>query len=258
VPLPLCWFADLDESINQGLIVTDDLRAHKADFGRAGMHYSVDEVAAALELQAIWHARTWDRSGPATAPWLSVGSPFFRHAMNSLFHLPEHWDTYLAMPQTDSLPESLRDRNRFMAAMHRQWEIDDRCVPCLSHGDSHIGNTYRIPGETAPRFLDWQVLCLGPWSFDVAYFMVGALTIADRQQHEEELLRHYLGVLGGHGAPAPTFDEGMAALPRHHLHGVMWAFVPPQMQDPDGAAEMARRHVQAAVDHQTLAVLEAT
>jgi hypothetical protein len=32
----------------------------------------------------------------------------------------------------------------------------------------------------------------------------------------------------------------------------MWAFVPPEMQNPDDCAEMARRHVQAAVDHGTL------
>jgi hypothetical protein len=256
VPLPACWFAAVDESANQGLFVTDDLRAHHAEFGRGGMHYRVDEVAAGLELQAIWHARTWDRSGPAAAPWLSVGSPFFRHAMSSMFHLRQHWDALLQLPQTDSLPDELRDRERVVAAMHRQWEIDDHCVPCLSHGDAHIGNTYRIPGQVAPRFLDWQVLSLGPWSIDVAYFMVGSLTIADRQRHEEELLAHYLDVLGGHGAPAPTFDEAMSALRRHHLHGVMWAFCPPQMQDPDGCAEMGRRHVQAAVDHETLAVLE--
>jgi hypothetical protein len=101
------------------------------------------------------------------------------------------------------------------------------------------------------------VVSLGPWSIDVAYFMVGSLSIVDRQHHEDALLRLYLDVPGGYGAPAPTFDEGMAALRRHHLHGVMWAFCPPQMHDPDDCAEMARRHVQAAVDHETLAVLEA-
>lgn len=73
---------------------------------------------------------------------------------------------------------------------------------------------------------------MGPWSIDVAYFMVGSLSIVDRQHHEDALLRH-------------------------HLHGVMWAFCPPQMQDPDARAEMPRRHVQAAADHETLAILEA-
>lgn len=258
VPLPRAWFAGVDESINQGLVVTDDLRAHQAAFGRAGMTYSVDEVAAGLELHATWHARTWGRSGPAAAPWLAVGSPFFRHAMRSMFHVREHWDAHMQLPQSDSLPESLRDRDRVTAAMQRQWDLDDLGVPCLSHGDAHIGNTYRVPGEIAPRFLDWQVVSLAPWSDDVAYFMVGSLSIADRQHHEDELLRHYLEVLSGFGAPAPTFDEGMVALKRNHLHGVMWALCPAEMQDPDDCGQMARRHVQAAVDHETLALLEAT
>lgn len=255
VPLPTAWFADTDEAGDQGLVVFDDLRDAPVEFGRAGQHYTPDEVAAGLELQATWHARTWDRAGPATTPWLAVGSPFFRHAMAGLFHTPAHWDRMLTLPQTDSLTDELRDRERVVAAMHRQWALDDADVQCLSHGDCHIGNTYRVAGEPAPRFLDWQVFGLGPWVVDVAYFLVGSLTIEDRREHEEALLRHYLEALAGHGAPAPTFDEAMAGVRRHHLHGVMWAFCPPEMQDPDGCAEMARRHVAAALDHDTLDAL---
>ena len=250
VPLPSCWFAGIDERADQGLVVLDDLRAHDAMFGRAGMHYTVDEVAAALELQARWHARTW---GGGDAPSrLTVGSPFFRHAMAGLFFQPEHWNRMLTLPQTDCLPDEMRVRERMKAGLQRQWELEDAAVPCLAHGDAHIGNTYRIPGELAPRFVDWQVLGLNPWSVDVSYFLVGALTVADRQANEEALLRHYLGVLAGHGIDAPDFDAARDACRIHQLHGVMWAFVPPEMQNPDDCAEMARRHVQAAVDHGTL------
>jgi len=34
------------------------------------------------------------------------------------------------------------------------------------------------------------VVSLGPWSIDVAYFMVGSLSIVDRQHHEDARLRH--------------------------------------------------------------------
>jgi hypothetical protein len=109
-----------------------------------------------------------------------------------------------------------------------------------------------VPGELAPRFIDWQVLGLNPWSVDVSYFLVGALTVADRQANDEALLRHYLQVLDGHGVQAPDLKAAWDACHIHQLHGVMWAFVPPEMQNPDGCAEMARRHVQAAVDYRTL------
>lgn len=255
VPLPRSWFAAVDEQSNQGLVVLDDLRSDSATFGRAGLAYTVDEVAAGLELQATWHARTWDRSGPGAPSWLTIGSPFYRGAMDNMYLVPQHWDHFLDLPQTRALDESLRDRARVTRGLHRQWEIDDAATLCLSHGDAHIGNTYRVPGDPAPRFLDWQVFSLGPWSVDVAYFMVGSLDVTMRRQNEEDLLRHYLEVLGGHGVPAPSFDAAMLAVRRHHLHGLMWAFCPPEMQDPLDCAEMAYRHATAATDHDTLAVL---
>lgn len=256
IPLPRTWYAADDESLNQGLVISDDLRVDRVEFGRAGMAYSVDEVAAGLELQARWHGATWKGTGPGATPWLTVGSRFFRHAMGGLFHQPEHWDRMLGLPQTDSLTGGLRDRERMVAGMHRQWALDDAGVQCLAHGDAHIGNTYRVPGETAPRFLDWQVFSLGSWSVDVSYFLVGSLTVSDRQHHEDGLLRHYLEVLAAQGVAAPTFDEAFSSYRRHHLHGVMWAFCPPEMQDPEDCAEMARRHAGAAIDHNTLAALE--
>jgi hypothetical protein len=251
------WYADFDEATNQGVVITDDLRAAEVSFGQAGMAYSVDEVAAGLELQAAWHGRTWDRSGPASAPWLTVGSSFFRHAMENFLMQPEHWAKFLQLPQTDALVDGLENRERMIRAVRWRWQLDDAGVLCLNHGDAHIGNTYRVAGEAAPRFLDWQVFSLGPWADDVAYFMVGSLNIEDRRQHEEELVRHYLKALAATGAPAPSFDEAMQTLRGHHLHGVLWAMCPPEMQDPADVAEMAGRHAQAALDHGTLAVLEA-
>jgi len=256
VPLPRAWYADIDEALNQGLVISDDLRVAGVGFGRAGMAYSVDEVAAGLELQARWHGRTWGATGPGAAPWLTVGSPFFRHAMGQMFHQPAHWDRMLGLPQTACLTDDMRDRDRVVAGLHRQWALDDAGVQCLAHGDAHIGNTYRMPGETAPRFLDWQVFSLGSWSVDASYFLVGSLTVADRQREEEALLRHYLDVLAAQGVTAPSFDEAMDSYRKHHLHGVMWAFCPPEMQDPQDCAEMAQRHVSAAIDHDTLAALE--
>jgi hypothetical protein len=257
IPVPRCWFADLQDETNQGVVILDDLRQYGVAFGKGGMTYSVDEVAAGLELQATWHAATWDRTGPATAPWLTTQSPFFRHAMETMFLTPHNVERMLHTPQTASLGGGLRDQPRLWAGMQRLWTIQEQSILCLSHYDAHIGNTYRVPGELAPRFLDWQVFCLAPWADDVAYFMVGALDIADRREHEESLLRHYLEVLAGHGAAAPTFADAMLDVNRHHLHGVMWAFTPPQIQDPESCAAMAERHSQACIDHDTLKLLEA-
>lgn len=251
IRLPHCWFAGADAELNQGLVIVEDLRTSGARFGRPGTPYTADEVAAGLELLARMHAETWDRSGAvAGAPWLTVGSPLFRPVVNAWL-TPEHWDDYMARPQTELLPDELRDRERVAAAVARQWELDEQSVLSLSHGDAHVSNTYVLPGA-GPTFLDWQVTCLNPWADDVAFFMVGSMDVEARRTNEVALLTHYLDALTAFGGDAPGFDDARVAVARHHLHGLMFALCPPEMQPPDDCRLMGERFGAAAADHETL------
>jgi len=252
---PACWFADTDPAANQGLVILDDLRAAGSTFGSSREPWTPDLVAAALELQAGWHAATWDRRGAGATEWLAVGSPLFR-AVATSWLTEAHWDDFMGRPQTAPLDESLRERARVQRAVLRQWELDDAAVLSLSHGDAHINNTY-LDGAGRPLFLDWQVACLAPWSDDVAFFLVGALGVEDRRAREQDLLRHYLAALAAAGAPAPGFDEAWLDYRRHQLHGLNFALCPPEMQAEADCTIMAERFGAAAVDHDTLGLLEA-
>ena len=252
---PSCWYADDDPDHNQGLVILDDLRATGARFGSPREAWSIDDVAAALELHAGWHASTWDRTGAGATQWLTVGSPLFRSVVTSWLE-EDHWNDYAARPQTAPLDDALRDRTRVRAAVWRQWALDDSSTLALSHGDPHVGNTYIDP-DRGPLFLDWQTICLAPWSDDVTYFVVGALSVEDRRAGERDLLRHYLEALAAAGGPALGFDEAWREYGRHHLHGVMFSFCPPEMQDEDVCTIMAERYGAAASDHDTLRQLEA-
>ena len=72
----------------------------------------------------------------------------------------------------------------------------------LLHGDPHIGNTYVLPGDEV-GFLDWQVVRRGNWSQDVGYFLVSALTVADRRESEPELIEAYRGTVSLPFEPGP-------------------------------------------------------
>jgi hypothetical protein len=76
----------------------------------------------------------------------------------------------------------------------------------LLHGDPHLANTYTLPGG-ATGFYDWQLVRAGNWSHDVGYFLVSCLSVADRRDHERDLLGDYLAELAAQGAPAPSLDE---------------------------------------------------
>ncbi|GAA4711175.1 phosphotransferase [Pseudonocardia yuanmonensis] len=254
--VPRCWGTEVDDGEGQGgeqgLVVLDDLRGPGVAFGRPQDRYTPDQVAAALELLADMHGRSWDRTGPGATPWLVVGSPQYRTVVTG-FLSEAHWAAAMERPTTDSFTPAMRDRRRVERAMHRLWEIDDAEVQSLAHGDPHIGNTYLVDGVI--RFLDWQVACLGPWSDDTAYFLVGALDVETRRACERDLLQTYLAALAATGAPAPTFDEAWAAYRRHHLHGLLFAVCPPEKQGEDVCRLMGERYAAAVADHDTLAAL---
>jgi aminoglycoside/choline kinase family phosphotransferase len=251
--VPRCWGTEVDDGGEQGIVTLDDLRGLGVAFGRPQDEYSPDQVAAALELLAGMHGRTWDRSGAGATPWLSVGSRQYRTVVTG-FLSEAHWAVAMERPTTSPFTLAMRDRRRVERAMHRLWELDDREVQSLSHGDPHIGNTYLVDGSI--RFLDWQVACLGPWADDVAYFLVGALDVEARRRHDRDLLRTYLAALAATGAPPPGFDDAWTAYRRHHLHGLLFAVCPPEKQGEEVCALMGERYAAAVTDHDSLDLLD--
>jgi hypothetical protein len=251
--VPDCWFAAEDFASGQGLVLTDDLRATGALFGKPDDRVGVDDVARALEVMARWHGLTWHRAGVGGLPWLTVGSELFRPVAKS-FLSPAHWAAYIDLPQTDGFDASLRDRKRMLRGLYSLWCLDDSGPLAVSHGDPHVGNTY-VLGDNVRRFLDWQTVCLALWSDDVTYFITGILDVEERRRHEVDLLKHYLGALRSFTADAPGFDEAWLSYRQHHLHGLMFALCPPEMQAAEVCAQMGDRYAAAAIDHETLEAL---
>jgi len=236
--VPRCWFA------GSGVVVLEDLVARGCSFGDPTEPWSADRVAAALELLARWHARG------AAPDWLPVGAAAARGAA-AQFLGDEHWEHHFAQDGAPVLPRALQDPAPIWRAFERLWALDDAGPHCVVHGDAHVGNTY-VDAYGPPGFLDWQTVCLGPWSYDVAYFIGGALTVADRRRHERALLDGYLEALRAHGGPDVGRDDGWRDYVRHTLHGFLWAATPPVMQTPERVLAMAERYVAAIEDHDTL------
>ena len=250
--VPRCWFAGVDADRNRGVVILDDLVACGCGFGDPTEPWSADRVAAALEVQAGWHART---AGPNAdiADWLTVGSAAPRAAAD-MFLAPVHWDQHFAQAGAPALPPSLQDPHRIRRAFTRLWAHDDAAEHCVVHGDAHVGNTY-VDADGKPGFLDWQTASLGPWAYDVSYFIAGALSVEDRRGHERALLAGYLHALAASGGPRVDPDTAWSEYVRHLLHGFLWAATPAVMQPLDRVVAMAERYAAAIDDHDTLALL---
>lgn len=249
-PLPSCWYAGSEPG--QGVMIFEDLRDAGVTFGDPTQPWGTDEVASALELLARLHSSSW-AVGFDDVPWLEVGSSTVRQAAAVLFS-EQHWESHFARPEAPKLPGSVADRERDLQGYAALWAHDDAAAHCLCHGDAHLGNTY-IDRDGHPVFLDWATSCLAPWSYDVAYFMTGALTVADRRAHERELLDHYLDTLTGHDGPAVDAHDAWLDYRRHQMHGLIWATLPSVLQSAENMSAMAERYVAAIDDHETLRLL---
>lgn len=245
------WFADVDEQ--QGIVMFDDLRGPGMTFTEVGTVWTKDLVAAALEVQAAWHASTWDLPR-GRYPFLASSNEVLIAAADVLFS-EEHWNAHTSDPATVTIPEPFTDRARMDAAVRALFRLHANTVHALSHGDAHIGNTY-LDADGRPGFYDWQTFCLAPPLDDVSYFIAGAMTVEDRREHEQDLLRHYLSALAACGAPTPAWEEAWRTYRTYVAHGFFWAVLPTSFQPVQCSVPMAERYIAAMQDHESLQLLE--
>jgi hypothetical protein len=251
-PLPRCHYAGFSAEEGQGVLILDDLGAAGCSFGDPEAPWTPDRVAAALEVQAAWHGPTWGSDSSAVEA-LTVGAAPVRAAAGDLLSAAR-WDAHFAQTGAPDMPEALRDRDRILLGFQALWRRDDEGPWAVAHGDAHIGNTYVEP-TGAPRFLDWQAACRAPAFYDVAYFIGGALSVADRRNEERSLVTHYLQALRAAGGPSIVADVAWADYRRYQLHGLLWAVTPAVMQPIERVRAMADRHTASVVDHDCLGLL---
>ncbi|KAH7137332.1 kinase-like domain-containing protein [Dactylonectria estremocensis] len=252
MPLPPTIYSGTDAVTGQGIIVLADLKAQGYTFGNPLEPWSVDRVRAGVEQLATLHASTWG-SKPEDFPWASE-TVSLRDAVLGLVS-PGEWDKRFAGDAKPPVPEYMVDRERITATFQALWKPSNSRLNCLVHGDAHIGNTFISPaGE--PGFLDWQVIHTGSAMHDVAYFIIGSLTIEERRNHEKELLKHYLDALHRGGAPKLQLDEVWDEYRKHAFHGFAWSLAGPMMQSREIVDVMTERHCAAIVDHKSIELLE--
>ncbi|HSW12074.1 MAG TPA: phosphotransferase [Solimonas sp.] len=202
---PLVYEAIVDREAANFLLVMEDLTRRGADPRDATRPMTVEQVANGLRGLARLHARHWEFSGQ-THPhldWVQTWAP------------TEGWQAGLRKRVPIGLERAAAGLPPAIARSSGDDIVDlwVRYVASLSqgpmtllHGDAHIGNTYVLP-DGQVGFLDWQVVRRGDWSQDVGYFLVGALTEADRRRSERALIEEYRQALELPAAKLPSQED---------------------------------------------------
>lgn len=203
VPLPvdhpLSYHVVVDRPALDYVIVMEDVTARGGDPRDATRPMTPEQVANGLRGLARLHSRYWEFSA-ATEPrlaWVQTWAPTEGFQAGLRAYTPIGLER-----GAELLPAAVRGRDgdAIVDLWARYVALLDRRPVTLLHADAHIGNTYVLPDDDV-GFLDWQVVRRGAWAQDVAYFVTGALTVADRRRCENDLLATYLDALE---VPEPT------------------------------------------------------
>lgn len=263
LPVPIAWYADWDPDLRgngsgNGLVLMEDLAASPGAFGSSDDHLGVDGVAAGLESLARIHAATWADSRLGAADWLarSMGTE------NDTEQVAQFWN-YIQFNLSDPayaavVPDWVFDNpGRLHHALDELGAAElGRSGPrCLVHGDAHQGNSFlRSSGERL--WLDWQIVRSGsPWR-DVAYFIVGALTVEERRSVDREMVemhRRHLIAAGAEGVPSS--DDVWEQFRRWPAYGAQAWLGNINAWGQHSGVEMVRRQFSAAEDYATFEML---
>ena len=226
VPSPTCYFADWDDGSEgqQGFIVLEDLIPEGGQFGYAHQPIDVDDLAKSLEGMAMMHGRSWGHPALDSETWLQTAMAPETTTDDYWMMMPDYFARHNAIPERVAIfPDWMAaDPQRLYSAFQQlcAHETAYQGPRCLVHGDAHLGNSYRRPDGTRIWF-DWQIVRKGlPWR-DLTYFLVGSLTIEDRQRAGDDLIRHYLEHLAANGGPPIGFDQGLEEFSRWVIWGLV-------------------------------------
>jgi hypothetical protein len=78
----------------------------------------------------------------------------------------------------------------------------------LINSDVHFKNWYITPDDRM-GLADWQLTTIGHWSRDFIFSTLTSLTVEQRREWLEDLLRLYLDLMAAKGVPSIGFDEAL-------------------------------------------------
>ncbi|MBA0045383.1 phosphotransferase [Mycobacteroides sp. LB1] len=237
---PKDYVAQWDHRRGRGVLLIEDLAARgcRLDDVRAGC--GPRDAGRVLATLATLHARYWN-------------SPRFGGDLRCLVNssaqraIADQVKVVALKRSIDVVPEDVQRAARVLDqrgdAVETFW---GRLSGTLTHGDTHLGNTFFDPDGSA-GFFDWQVASQGPAIRDVAYFLISSLTPAAARSHERELLDEYRRGLAQQGGPdldsRNLWDLYRAAATHFYVAAIVTAAFGDRLQ----AGDIARTGVERAV-----------
>jgi aminoglycoside phosphotransferase (APT) family kinase protein len=246
-----------DERDRRSGILMEDLSSRAAEFPDATGTVSMENVRALLATLAELHAQFW--ATPRFAgdlDWVPTPQAGGMHDVFEEIGLALVRDQ-LSIPFKAELMKPLGlSPERLWEGLWKVQKLLDAEPRTLLHGDTHIGNTYLLPGGGA-GLVDWQLMIKAVWAHDATYLIITSLPVEARRAHEKDLLAFYRDELSRNGVVAPSADEAWHLYRCAAVWGLVigWLITPPQNYGEEITAENILRLVTAVRDLESFRAL---
>ncbi len=205
---PKCYLAQIADSGDKFTLVVEDLGSHDPEKILEGA--SPEEAHAVMTALGGLHAKYWkgrNLDGHDWIPSLATMTPALSAMAGGA--VPGFFDRF-----GDRVPEHLRGAMEQALSAYGELLafVGENGLQTLCHMDAHLGNILFQDGR--PRFFDWQAYFKMSYSYDVAYFLNGNLTVKTRQQHQAALLETYANALHEGGVDEVSLEDITAAYHR--------------------------------------------
>lgn len=264
IEAPTGYYAAWDPKSNRSLFVMEDVtrtRGAKTDTILT-RHFTREQAEDAVDLLAKLHANYWDQPGLGSRFGWLMDPHAWQLRLHKLmlmdrcavvgFDRSEH-----VMPR-----EIFLRRDDFVEVLLRSRRISADGPRTIVHSDVHAGNWY-LTGDGRVGLFDWQCMLHGFGAQDIAYALIGNLTIAHRRAWERDLLEFYRDRLGAHGVANVPDSEMLWLRYRQMIPHAMFMWLgtigsnklQPQMQKPEISLANIERSAQACADLDAFAAL---
>jgi hypothetical protein len=256
--MPGCHFAAYDRASDDFVLLMEDLGAYRSCSQVVGC--TPDDAATVLRALAVHHAVWWESERLyGTTILESPADPPYPQ-----FHAESTKEAWILAADTfgDVLPGELhglaaRWSEIGMAIMQ---DIPNH-AQTFAHGDLRLDNIFFRPDGESVSVVDWQLCFRASGPGDVAYLLGQSLSVQDRREHEEALLRTYHETLVDHGVGGYGWDELMEDYRRSVLFGLAYPLSAAASLDLGNdravalATTMFERAAAAIIDHEAVSAM---
>jgi hypothetical protein len=260
VPMPICYFADVDPSNGDVVVVLEDLRSYRAGdqvdgVDAAGIKRIIDAIAPL-------HAAYWGNTDqPILANAMRVDTNYIEPFMPGVEAM---WENGVRLFSHVMAPDVVPECGRFVGRLREIFRWNGRCTQTLVHGDVRLDNVMWGQGvdQHPVMLIDWQNVMVSNPLQDLAYLMGQSVDVDVRRRHENEVVEYYHAKLVENGVTGfsleqcwECYDLAMLFLFAYPL--IIGGFC--DMDNPRGvllAAAVLRRSSTAVSDRQLLRLLD--